>query len=293
MHGIMVKNKSVNNMNRLKHLTAIFLMVNIYSCSNNEVKQDEAKTIDKPMVDTTNILLANVCQNKLWGFVNTDLKTVINPQFENAMPFNEGLACVETNKKWGFINIKGEFVIRPSFDGPGVFHDGLAKVGTKTSVGSLHYLYINHNGENIFNTEYNFGTDFNNGTAEVKNNDGRTLYIDLKGNIVTQPNVAVYNHFKYSKHPYGGELHKSIELDPITGKPIGIKYNPSNYGYQEESGYHLTEAIFCFAGEFTYSYKTPAQYFSTTKNDSILSINLKDTTVSSPIPDSTRIETVD
>lgn len=39
--------------------------------------------------------------NGKWGFVNNDGKTVIEPKFDEAMSFSNGLAAVRSGDKWG------------------------------------------------------------------------------------------------------------------------------------------------------------------------------------------------
>ncbi|WP_407711817.1 WG repeat-containing protein, partial [Campylobacter coli] len=41
---------------------------------------------------------------------------VIEPKFDEAWSFWEGLAAVGLNGKWGFMDKNGEFVIKPKFD---------------------------------------------------------------------------------------------------------------------------------------------------------------------------------
>src|SRR6266508_5961755 len=62
------------------------------------------------------------------GFVDTKGRIVINPQFDSAADFSEGLSVVWVGKKVGYINTKGDFVINPQFDGGDSFSDGLAAV---------------------------------------------------------------------------------------------------------------------------------------------------------------------
>jgi len=249
---------------------ALFAM---YSCSTKNEQSEETKQpeVQTASVDTTNILIAQVCQNGKWGYINKDFKMVITPQFDGAMRFNEGLGCVKVGDKWGFVNLKGEFVIQPTYNEPGVFYDGLAKVGNMAGNGngSSRYFYINKEGKNVFDKLFKFGEDFNNGIAMVKDLDGKQLFITLKGEVVTDGPPLLYNHFKCPIKPYGGDLSKSLVLDKKTGNPVDVKYSKSNYGYVNELGYPLTEAIYCGAGEFWYSYQTPKKYFSTKKEDTI------------------------
>ncbi len=54
---------------------------------------------------------------KKWGFVNKSGKVVIQPQFDKAFPFSEGLAAVYFDEGWGYINTAGKFHIW-GFDAP-------------------------------------------------------------------------------------------------------------------------------------------------------------------------------
>lgn len=48
-----------------------------------------------------------------WGYIDTTGKFVINPQFDEARLFQEGLAAVEIGGKWGEIDKTGKIVINP------------------------------------------------------------------------------------------------------------------------------------------------------------------------------------
>lgn len=51
-----------------------------------------------------------------WGYMDTDFKVVIQPEFYNACAFNCGLAAVYNGDKWGFINKTGSYVIEPIYN---------------------------------------------------------------------------------------------------------------------------------------------------------------------------------
>ena len=84
------------------------------------------------------ILLVNICfaqdylararADKEWGYINTEGKWVINPQFTHVNDFSQGLAGVEKNGEWGFIDKDGDFRINPQFDNARDFSNGLAAV---------------------------------------------------------------------------------------------------------------------------------------------------------------------
>jgi hypothetical protein len=60
-------------------------------------------------------------------------KMVINPQFDAAYGFNDGLAAVrigdDQTGKWGYIDKQGKMVINPQFNYASRFNDGPAAVG--------------------------------------------------------------------------------------------------------------------------------------------------------------------
>lgn len=65
-----------------------------------------------------------------WGFVNSDGKIAIEPKFDEAMSFSNGLAAVRSGDKWGFINESGEVVIDYKYSEGGYFtNDGVCFVG--------------------------------------------------------------------------------------------------------------------------------------------------------------------
>lgn len=53
--------------------------------------------------------------NGLWGFVDKNGETVIEPVFQNAKSFSGGLAAVYDGAAWGFINTSGAVVIEYNF----------------------------------------------------------------------------------------------------------------------------------------------------------------------------------
>ncbi|MBI1929007.1 WG repeat-containing protein [Candidatus Poribacteria bacterium] len=73
-------------------------------------------------------LLFPINQNGRWGYLDEQKRTAINPQFEYAGFFHDGLARVKIGGKYGYIDKSGKYAINPQFDGAHFFHDGLAGV---------------------------------------------------------------------------------------------------------------------------------------------------------------------
>ena len=109
-----------------------------------------------------------------YGYLNENYKLVIPAQYAEAMDFSEGLAAVCNYRGdqpyWGFIDTDGKMVIQMMFSNkPGNFYNGVARV-TKNN-GKV--VYINKEGK-VISPEYYGATDFSHGYAlVVTENNGR------------------------------------------------------------------------------------------------------------------------
>ena len=63
-----------------------------------------------------------------WGYVDRSGSFVIEPQFDTAGDFSEGLAAVQVDAGWGYIDQTGAVVIEPRFKDARPFAEGLAAV---------------------------------------------------------------------------------------------------------------------------------------------------------------------
>lgn len=66
-----------------------------------------------------------------WGYIDKTGKFVIEPIFDIAFSFNEGLAPVYLKQKNGYIDKSGTFVITTIFEDIWGFNEGLARVWLK------------------------------------------------------------------------------------------------------------------------------------------------------------------
>src|SRR5579872_6374774 len=66
-----------------------------------------------------------VRQNGRTGFVDSNGRVRIAPQFDEAAPFSEGLAVIALGGRAGYIDRDGHIVINPQFDAASPFSDGL------------------------------------------------------------------------------------------------------------------------------------------------------------------------
>ncbi len=88
-------------------------------------------------------LVAPVETEDGWGYIDNGGKIIIEPKYDSARIFSEGLAAVETENGWKYIDIKGKTVIPENpYTKANDFSEGLAAVCEDNTCG-----YINKTGE--------------------------------------------------------------------------------------------------------------------------------------------------
>jgi WG containing repeat len=85
------------------------------------------------------------------GYINRTGKEIIEPIYDDALEFSEGLAVVSLNKKFGFINQSGTIVIPIDFDEANSFSRGIALVKM-----GLNYNFIYHPSTVDVDIKYDF-----------------------------------------------------------------------------------------------------------------------------------------
>ena len=118
--------------------------------------------------------------NDKWGYADTLGNIVIEPQYDGAARFSEGLAEVEKDDKYGFIDKTGKVVIEPQYDAAGYFSDGLAVVKKDDKYG-----FIDKTGKVVVEPKYDNVTHFHEGLAWVRK-DGKRGFIDKTGKVVVE-----------------------------------------------------------------------------------------------------------
>lgn len=84
------------------------------------------------------------------GYLDRNGDVAIEPKFDLAKPFSEGLAAVQVNGKWGFINPEGEMVIEPKYNRANPFQNGLALVA---SYPEKYFGYIDTKGKVVYKSQ--------------------------------------------------------------------------------------------------------------------------------------------
>ena len=76
------------------------------------------------------------------GFIDPTGKLVINPQFDYADDFENGLALVGVGNKFGYIDTTGRYVINPQYQEASRFAEGFARVAIGDNDTGIKYGYI-------------------------------------------------------------------------------------------------------------------------------------------------------
>lgn len=124
-----------------------------------------------------------------YGFVDRDGKFLIQPQYDSAFDFSEGLARVCLDSRWGFIDYTGAFVIPPQYASAGDFYEGRATatptkdLAQAAAIRSDRVGYIDRSGKFVIPPQFTRAGRFSEGLACVKaeNIDG---FIDRTGTLV-------------------------------------------------------------------------------------------------------------
>lgn len=104
--------------------------------------------------------------NGKFGFIDINDNLILEPKYERAEVFSDGLAAVSLNNKWGYVNLKGEQVIPYIYEYAGAFSSGLAivKKGGR-------YGYIDRFNNVIIPFRYTDAGNFSRGLATVSTED--------------------------------------------------------------------------------------------------------------------------
>ena len=128
--------------------------------------------------------LAAVKKDGQWGYINGEGKFVIEPRFENGFLFSDGAAAVQEKGKWGFINRTGKFLVEPKYESAGIFRQGLAAVQWEGKWG-----FISKDGEMVVPPKFDQVYFFSEDRAGAMVN-GLWGYVDRTGTFTVPPKYA-------------------------------------------------------------------------------------------------------
>lgn len=131
-----------------------------------------------------------------YGFIDTTGKLVIPIEYDIVgIGFSEGLVGVNIDGKTGYMDKTGEMVIEPKFNGASPFSEGLASAGIERDnwdendnfVHDPRVGFIDKTGEFVIPPIFKYVHEFEGGRACVKDTNDLCGMIDREGNWVVPP----------------------------------------------------------------------------------------------------------
>ncbi len=163
------------------------------------------------------VVLISFCIMIIMGFSGCGFKQILdrNPQvdYDTLNPDSDLLPVKDAKGKYGYIDYHGNIVIQPQFDSAHDFSDGLARVYFSNQWG-----YIDKTGQIVIKPKYELLGDFYNGYAECLSADHKFIYIDKSGNEALPPSDWVSPYDRFNTKTEGSETTISLspKFDPDT-----------------------------------------------------------------------------
>lgn len=166
--------------------------------------------------------------DKKVGFIDESGRVVVEPRYDSARDFSEGLAFAWGGGFLGFIDRDGKEVFKIDNLAVGDFHDGLASIGLRAAW-PPEGGYIDRSGRLAIKGPYAFVDDFSEGLAGVEVSDGsvgRVGFINTKGEMVLPPRFGVTR---------GGDALRTVATARFSEGLARVK-GEGGYGYIDRSG---------------------------------------------------------
>ncbi|MEM8978703.1 MAG: WG repeat-containing protein [Pseudomonadota bacterium] len=125
-----------------------------------------------------------ICLAVLWGVWAHAQELVVEPQYDNAGTFHDGLAPVQLNGLWGFIDAKGRMVVEPQYERVLSGSEGLRGVKFNED-GINRWAFLDSKGQIIGDPNARGLKRYKGGWAAYKYFDDLWYFIDTKGNRIS------------------------------------------------------------------------------------------------------------
>jgi len=203
-----------------------------------------------------------------WGYQNINGNWVIQPKFDDAWEYHNGLASASVHNKYGLINTNGEWVVAPEYDAISSDNNGYyiasveeneyvidekGKVWIKAKTNDISWnlfseglLMVNDYSKGLFGFKdvnnnwiikpgYMFSADFSEGLASVSIDGKKRLFINKKGETV----LSLADEIDYAGSFNGGLAPARVN---------------KKYGYINTKGAFVIQPQFDGASEFSEGY---------------------------------------
>ena len=124
--------------------------------------------------------------HRIYGYVDLEGRTAIEPAFLDARSFSEGLAAVRVAAGWGYIDRSGHWVIPPRYSAAAPFAEGRAAVRDATG----RWGYVDATGQTVVPPQFERLSRFVEGRAWGERPDGQLQAIDRDGRVTPSPASA-------------------------------------------------------------------------------------------------------
>jgi hypothetical protein len=183
-------------------MTFLAGLLGLLGCNNkpkeNSDKEQFEEILNDPRVNSRDvgeregIKYFQVIEDGKVGFSNLYGNIVIEPKFDSAEMFSEGVSTVQVGKKFGMINEKGNYVLPlMALDYLGSLHNGLASFRVNDKYG-----FVNTKGQEVIKPQYEWVDEFSEGLCVVRNDKGRHGYVDTTGKVVIDLQFQSANKFE-------------------------------------------------------------------------------------------------
>jgi hypothetical protein len=179
------------------------------------------------------------------GYVDGRGTVIIEPQFQRAEIFSEGLSQVGAGDspfscRWGYVDKTGAWLVQPRFtEGLGAFTEGLALVDEHQPYGTSLYGYIDKTGDWVIEPRFTDAKAFSEGLACVATDDAQGMrrygYIDKTGAFVIKPRFDLACSF----------------AEGLAAVRVPDEHDILRWGYIDETGAWVIEPRFDLACTFS------------------------------------------
>lgn len=157
--------------------------------------------------------------NGKWGFEDQNGKIVIEPQYEDAQTYVNGLARVKLNNQYGFIDKKGDLIV------PTIYQEAAKQYseGMVSVMVNRYWGFLNTQGQMVIGSRFEGAFSFKQNRSIVIMN-GKRGFIDQGGRWIVEPAFEEANFFSdgLAKCKYNG-LHGYINLNGEVVIPFAFK----------------------------------------------------------------------